>query len=94
MRNLNLEKAKKNLRISNNVFNAKNELPPKFTKCKTDHVITVTKNGRYVVNYFACPKFAEMQPKDRLNELKNNDLCFQYLNTGIKRAHYGFCLNI
>ena len=67
--------------IKHKVFNAKNELPPKVTKCvlcgETDHVITVTKMGRYVVNYFACPKFAEMQPKDRLNELKSNDLCFQ-----------------
>ena len=25
---------------------------------ETDHVVTITKKGRYVVNYFACPKFA------------------------------------
>ena len=60
---------------------------------ETDHVITVTKKGRHVVNYFACPKFAEMQPKDRLNELKSNDLCFQCLNPGFKKGHNGLCFN-
>ena len=83
--------------IKHEVFNAKYELPPKVTKCvlcgETDHVITVTKKGRYVVNYFACPTFAEMQPNDRLNELKSNDLCFQCLNPGVKKGHNGFCFN-
>ena len=34
-----------------------------------------------------------MQPKDRLNELKSNDLCFQYINPGFKKGHNGLCFN-
>ena len=34
-----------------------------------------------------------MQFKDRLNELKSNDLGFQCLNPGFKRGHNGLCFN-
>ena len=46
-----------------------------------------------MVNYFACPRFAEMQPRGRLNELKNKGLCFQCLNPGLKISHNEFCFN-
>ena len=35
-----------------------------------DHVTTTSKKRKVVVNYFACPKFAKMNPMQRLIELK------------------------
>ena len=54
---------------------------------------TLTRKGRLVINYFACPKFVEMNPKQRLSELRTKGLCFQCLNPGFKKGHGGFCYN-
>ena len=44
---------------------------------KTDHVPTVTNRGNLlIINYFACDKFVKMSPKERFNELKSKNLCF------------------
>ena len=32
-------------------------------------------------------------PKQRFDELKNINLCFQFLTPGLKRHHEGFCFN-
>ena len=52
-------------------YNCTNET--KIAKCvicgENDHVTTLTRKGRLVINYFACPKFVEMNPKQRLSEL-------------------------
>ena len=66
----------------------------KCTLCgKTDHVGTVTKKGKLIFNYFACPKFVEMSPKQRLRELKAKNLCCQCLSPGVKEGHSGFCFD-
>ena len=58
---------------------------------KNDHISTVTKSGKHVVHYFACPKFAELSCKKRLVELRSKKLCFQCLNPGLKEDHSGTC---
>ena len=69
--------------------------PPKCVLCdETDHVPTKTMNGRIVVNYFACQKFAEfMSPLERLKLLQDKGLCYQCLNPGAKLGHKGNCYN-
>ena len=78
-------------------FNSNRDEDSKSPKCiicgKTDHVVTVTKKGKSLINYFACKKFAEMNPKQRLSELRNKKLCFQCLSPGLQRGHDGFCFN-
>ena len=45
-------------------FNVENGFPV-VNKCvlcgKTDHIATVTKNGKSLIHYFACPEFAKMR---------------------------------
>ena len=69
----------------------------KIAKCvicgENDHVTTLTRKVRLVINYFACPKFVEMNPKQRLSESRTKGLCFQCLNPGFKKGHEGFCYN-
>ena len=85
MKNPNLGKMKENRRkISTKLLISRRNVPK--MRSKSDHVINVTKKGKTVVNYFVCPRFAEMQPRGGLNELKNKGLCFQCLNPGLKKA--------
>ena len=99
-----LEKSKPEINDSSNsndgndkrkTYNCTNET--KIAKCvicgENDHVTTLTRKGRLVINYFACPKFVEMNPKQRLSELRTKGLCFQCLNPGFKKGHGGFCYN-
>ena len=76
------------------VMHVMSELPSKDTKCvlcsNTDHGITVTRKGKFAINYFACPKFAEMQPNEKLNKLKTKDLCFWC--QVLKRVMMGFVI--
>ena len=79
---------------------SKSYLSDKFydvTKCvicgKNDHVATVTKKGKTFVNYFSCPKFTEMNPKQRLSELREKGLCYQCLSPGVKKGHEGSCFS-
>ena len=58
---------------------------------RSDHVATVTARGNLIINYFACEKFAKMSPKERFDELKKKDLCFQCLSPGLKAKHAGNC---
>jgi len=60
---------------------------------KTDHVPTITKKGYAVVNYFACEKFAKMNPQERFDELKRRKLCAQCLTPGLKFGHEGKCFD-
>ena len=60
---------------------------------KNDHVPTITKRGNLIVNYFACDKFAKMSPKERFEELKRKNLCFQCLTPGLKAKHEGNCFD-
>ena len=55
-------------------------------------MVTVTRKGKFVINYFACPKFAEMQPSERLNKFKTKGLRFQCLTPGFKKGHDGFVI--
>ena len=90
----NEEKAEENKRKAFNIANEPSLTVAKCVLCsETDHVINVTKKGKSVVTYFACLRFVEMQPRGRLNELKNKGLCFQCLNPGLKIGHNGFCFN-
>ena len=56
---------------------------------RSDHVATVTARGNLIINYFACEKFAKMSPKERFDELKKKNLCFQCLSPGLKAKHAG-----
>jgi len=56
-------------------------------------VPTITKGGKFIINYFACPKFANMNPQERLSQLNRKKLCFQCLTPGAKKGHYGNCYN-
>ena len=58
-----------------------------------DHVVTISEKGKSIVNYFACKTFVDMNPKQRFEELKRKNSCFQCLNPGLKRSHKGFCFN-
>ena len=73
-------------------YNCTNET--KIAKCvicgENDHVATLTRKGRLVINYFACPKSVEMNSKQRLSELRTEGLCFQCLNPGLKRVTGAF----
>ena len=40
-----------------------------------------------------CPKFVEMNPKQRLSELRTKGLCFQCLTPGFKKGHRCVCYN-
>ena len=61
--------------------------------CDIGHVATITRKGKIIVNYFACPKFAKMNPQERLNKLKRIGFCFQCLSPGLKKGHNGFCFS-
>ena len=58
---------------------------------ETDHVATLTKKGRYVINYFACPKFAQGTGEQRLALITDKEFCHQCLTPGQKKGHKGFC---
>ena len=58
---------------------------------ETDHVATLTKKGRYVINYFACPKFAHSTSEQRLALITDKGFCHQCLTPGQKKDHKGFC---
>ena len=58
---------------------------------ETDHVATLTKKGRYVINYFACPKFAHSTSEQRLALIRDKGFCHQCLTPGQKKDHKGFC---
>ena len=60
---------------------------------KDDHVPTITNRGNKIINYFACEKFAKMSCKERLEELKKKNLCFQCLNPGLRAGHKGRCFD-
>ena len=60
---------------------------------RSDHVATVTARGNLIINYFACEKFAKMSPKERFDELKKKNLCFQCLSPGLKVKHAGNCFD-
>ena len=78
-----------------NVFNSyTTQLPKKCAICeKTDHVPTITNNGNSIINYFACEKFVNMSTKQRFEELKKRNLCFQCLTPGLKANHEGDCFD-
>ena len=50
-----------------------------------DHVQTKGPNGTLIVQYFACRKFAEMNPAQRFRELRMKGLCCQCLYPGAKQ---------
>ena len=59
--------------------------PPKCHLCgKDDHVATNGPKGSKMVQYFACPKFAEKTCEQRFTELKGKGLCYQCLYPGAK----------
>ena len=58
---------------------------------ETDHIATLTKKGRYVINYFACPKFAQGTAEQRLALITDKGFCHQCLTPGQKKEHKGFC---
>ena len=76
---------------------AVNETSSEAKKCTfcddIGHVATITRKGKIIVNYFACLKFAKMNPQERLNELKRKGFCFQCLSPGLKKGHNGFCFS-
>ena len=41
--------------------------------------------GTKIVQYFACQKFVEMDPKDRSQELKFRGYCFHWLIPGASK---------
>ena len=57
----------------------------------TDHKPTVIKNGKVIVNYFACRVFAASDCRQRLETLKRLELCHQCLFPGAKHDHTGPC---
>ena len=63
---------------------AVNETSSEAKKCTfcddIGHAATITRKGKIIVNYFACLKFAKMNPQERLNELKRKGFCFQCLS--------------
>ena len=46
-----------------------------------------------LINYFACGKFVNLSPKDRFDELKSKNFCFQCLAPGLKAKHGGNCFD-
>ena len=68
-----------------------NETPSKAIKCRhcddIGQVPTITRKGKIIVNHFACPKFAKMNPQETLNELKRKGFCFQYVSPGLEEKH-------
>ena len=58
---------------------------------KNDHVITTTRKGNSIINYFAWEKFVKMNPKERFDELKRKNLCYQCLTPVSKARYEGHC---
>ncbi|MCH2406264.1 MAG: hypothetical protein MK200_08745, partial [Nitrosopumilus sp.] len=52
-----------------------------------DHVATNGPKGSKLIQYFACQKFAEMQPHERYLVLKEKGLCVQCLFPGVKQEN-------
>ena len=69
-----------------------NQSPVKCSICgKDDHVVSITKRGQELVNYFSCDKFVKKRPAERLAELKAKGLCVQCLRPGVKQNYEGIC---
>ena len=60
---------------------------------KSDHVPTITRLGKKVINYHSCEKFVNMNPKERFDELAKKKLCAQCLTPGRKFGHKGRCFD-
>ena len=60
---------------------------------KSDHVISVDKNGKNHVDYFSCKIFVDMSPKERHLELRKKKLCFQCLRPGVKYDEKHICFS-
>ena len=60
---------------------------------KTDHIPTVTRFGKKLINYHSCEKFARMNPKERFEVLRSKKLCAQCLTPGRKFGHEGRCFD-
>jgi len=58
------------------------KIPPCFICGASDHAQTTGPGGMRLVQYFACKKFVDMTPQQRLAELKSKGLCFQCLFPG------------
>ena len=56
-----------------------------------DHVLSSDMSGRKHVDYFSCPTFVKLPPKDRLLELKSRGLCLQCLSPGQKHNEQHVC---